>query len=63
MIELDYCIKNNKNVYIKLNENGTPITCVESMKGVFEYSKAMNIIGCLPKTLKRLKRYLTFNQK
>lgn len=51
---MDYCIKNSKNVYIKLNDNGTPITCSESMKGIFEYSKAMNIIGCLPKTLKRL---------
>lgn len=51
---LDYCIKNNKNVYLKLNDNGTPITCVESVKGVFEFSKAKNILGSLPKTLKRL---------
>lgn len=51
---MDYCIKNNKNVYLKLNENGTPVTCVESVKGIFEYSKAKNIIGSLPKTLKRL---------
>lgn len=51
---MDYCIKNNKNVYIKLNDNGTPITCVASVKGTFEYSKAKNILGCLPKTLRRL---------
>lgn len=51
---MDYCIKNNKNVYLKLNEKGTPVTCVGSVKGVFEFSKAKNILGSLPKTLKRL---------
>lgn len=50
---MDYCIKNSNNVYIKLNENGTPVTCVESVKGVFEFSKAKNILACLPKSLKR----------
>lgn len=51
---MDYVIKNHKNVYIKLNQNGTAITCSESEKGLFEESKAKNIIGSLPKTLKRL---------
>lgn len=51
---MDYVIKNHKNVYIKLNQTGTPITCSESEKGIFEESKAKNIISCLPKTLKRL---------
>ena len=54
MIKLDYCIKNNKNVFIKLDNNGFPITCVESVKGIFEYSKARNILDNIPKTLKRL---------
>ena len=54
MIKLDYCIKNNKNVFIKLDNNGSPITCVESVKGIFEYSKARNILDNIPKTLKRL---------
>lgn len=49
-----YCIKNNKNVYIKLNDNGQPVTCVKSIKGSFEYSKAKNILNSLPKSLKRL---------
>lgn len=49
---MDYCIKNNRNVFIKLNENGAPVTCVESVKGVFEFSKAKNILRCLPKTLR-----------
>lgn len=51
---MDYVIKNHKNVYIKLNRNGTAITCPESEKGVFEEFKAKNIIGSLPKALKRL---------
>ena len=51
---MEYVIKNHKNVYIKLNDVGQPITCVEGVKGVFEYSKAKNILDNLPKTLKRL---------
>ena len=54
LIKLDYCIKNNKNVFIKLDNNGSPMTCVESVKGIFEYSKARNILDNIPKTLKRL---------
>lgn len=51
---MDYVIKNNKNVYIKLNQNGTAVTCSESEKGLFEESKAKNIIRSLPKTLRKL---------
>lgn len=51
---MDYVIKNNKNVYIRLNKNGTPITCAEHEKALFEYSKAKNILDGLPKTLRRL---------
>ena len=51
---MDYVIKNHKNVYIKLNDVGQPITCVEGVKGIFEHSKAKNILDNLPKTLKRL---------
>lgn len=51
---MDYVIKNHKNVYIRLNSNGKPVTCAEQQKTLFEYSKAKNILGSLPKTLKRL---------
>lgn len=51
---MDYVIKNHKNLYIKLNQNGTAITCSESERGIFNEFKAKNIIGSLPKTLKRL---------
>lgn len=53
VIILDYAIKNNNNVYIKLGENGSPVTCVESIKGRFEYSKAVNILNNLPKKMKK----------
>ena len=53
LIFLDYCIRNGA-IYIKLNENGAPVTCVESQKGLFEFSKAKNICGSLPKTLKKM---------
>ena len=51
---MDYVIKNNKGVYIRLNQNGLAITCAEHERGLFEYSKAKNIFNGLPKTLKRL---------
>lgn len=47
-------IKNHKNVYIRLNENGRPVTCSEINRGLFEQSKAKNILASLPKTLRRL---------
>lgn len=52
---MDYVIKNHKNVYIRLNENGKAITCGEHDKMLFKYSKAKNIVDNLQKTLKRLK--------
>ena len=51
---MDYVIKNHKNLYIRLNKNGSPVTCAEHEKSLFEYSKAKNILNGLPKTLKRL---------
>lgn len=51
---MDYVIKNHKNVYIRLNENGKPVTCGDGNKGLFEHSKAKNIFKSLPKTLRRL---------
>lgn len=48
-------IRNKKNVYIRLNENGKAVTCTNVEKGLFEYQKAKNILNSLPKTLQRLK--------
>lgn len=51
---MDYVIKNHKNLYIRLNQNGKPVTCAAHERTLFEYSKAKNILDSLPKTLKRL---------
>ena len=51
---MDYVIKNHKNVFIRLNENGKAVTCTEFDKTLFEFSKAKNILNSLPKTLKKL---------
>lgn len=51
---MDYVIKNRKNIYIRLNKNGKPVTCGDGSKGLFEHSKAKNILKSLPKTLRRL---------
>lgn len=52
---MECVIKNRKNVYIRLNSNGCPVTCSESEKTIFDEHKAKNIIGSLPKNLKKLK--------
>lgn len=53
LVILDYIIRNKGGLYVKLNENGTPITCSNSQRGLFEYSKANNICNSLPKQLKK----------
>lgn len=51
---MEYVIKNHKNVYIRLNSNGRPVTCTKHDGELFEFSKAKNIVDSLPKSLKRL---------
>ena len=55
---MDYIIRNKGGLYIKLNENGTPITCNELHKGLFVWSKANNICNSLPKQLKKFKFFV-----
>lgn len=52
---MNYVIRNHKNLYIRLNQNGRPVTCAEHEKALFEQSKAKNILDSLPKTLRKLK--------
>lgn len=51
---MQYMIRNKRNIYIQLDENGTAKTCIEKNKGTFEYSKACNILRSLPKQLKKM---------
>ena len=50
---MDYVIRNNKNLYIKLNKEGAPVSCPEHERTLFEQSKAKNILKGLPKNLRR----------
>lgn len=54
MRTIKYAIKNHKDLYIRLSENGKAATCSKAERDLFEYSKAKNIVNHLPKTLKRL---------
>lgn len=51
-MNVDYIIS-NKDVYVRLDENGKPVTCNKQDVQRFEYSKAYNILENLPKNLKR----------
>lgn len=53
--KVEYVIKNDKNLYIKLSQNGKAETCGKESRQLFKYQKAVNILDGLPKTLKRLK--------
>lgn len=48
-------IKNKKNVYIRLNDDGKAVACTEQDKMLFEESKAKNIIDNLPKPLRKMR--------
>ena len=51
---MDYVITNSsRKLYIKLDENGFPVTCDKRNAQHFEHSKARNILDNLPKTMKR----------
>ena len=58
VIFLNYIIRNKGGLYVRLNENGTPITCSDSQKELFDYSKANNICNSLPKQLKKFKFFV-----
>lgn len=46
------CVVTNDKLYIRLNSEGSPVTCSKSNAQVFEKDKAENIQKNLPKVLK-----------
>ena len=36
---MDYVIKNDRNLYIRLNKQGLPVSCGQSNKGLFTNDK------------------------
>ena len=53
---MDYCliVCPNRNLYLRLGKNGSPITCSKKEAKVFTEKKARNIISRLPKFLKSM---------
>ena len=51
---MDYVIKNNRNCYIRLDDNGTAISCSEAKRDLFNETKARNILKGLPKGLRNM---------
>ena len=58
---MSYCVINNtKGVYIRLNENGVPVTCTKDSATWFQTrNKAKNILNSLPKTLRRFHFFIS----
>jgi hypothetical protein len=51
---VDYVIRNKYgNLFIRLDENGRPVTCCDKDKALMEYCKAKNIVKSLPKNLRK----------
>ena len=51
---MDYeIISSNKRVYIRLDNNGKPVTCNRDDRMRFDRQKARNILSMLPKPLKK----------
>ena len=53
-MKLDYeIVSSNKRVYIRLDNNGKPVTCARDARMRFDRTKARNILNMLPKPLKK----------
>ena len=51
---MDYeIVSSNKRVYIRLDNNGKPVTCARDARMRFDRTKARNILNMLPKPLKK----------
>lgn len=51
---MDYeIVSSNKRVYIRLDNNGKPVTCAQDARMRFDRTKARNILNMLPKPLKK----------
>ena len=51
---MDYVIRNNRGVYIKIDSGGRPVSCNFKDRTLMDRNKARNILNSLPKSLKKL---------
>lgn len=55
---MNYVIRNNKGVYIKIDAGGRPVSCNFKDRTLMDKNKARNVINSLPKSLKKLKFFM-----
>ncbi len=55
---MDYVIRNNRGVYIKIDSGGRPVSCNFKDRTLMDRNKARNILNSLPKSLKKMKFFM-----
>ena len=55
---MDYVIRNNRGVYIKIDAGGRPVSCNFKDRTLMDRNKARNILNSLPKSLKKMKFFM-----
>lgn len=55
---MNYAIRNNKGVYIKIDAGGRPVSCNFKDRTLMDRNKARNILNSLPKSLKKMKFFM-----
>jgi len=50
-----YIVDKNGASYLRLNQHGTPETCIKKNAQVFEEEKALKLLKAIPRTMKRFK--------
>lgn len=51
---MDYVIRNNRGVYIKIDSGGRPVSCNFKDRTLMDRNKARNVLNSLPKSLKKM---------
>ena len=55
---MDYVIRNNRGVYIKIDSGGRPVSCNFKDRTLMDRNKERNILNSLPKSLKKMKFFM-----
>lgn len=55
---MNYVIKNNRGIYIKIDSGGRPVSCNFKDRTLMDRNKARNVLNSLPKSLKKMKFFM-----
>ena len=55
---MDYVIRNNRGVYIKIDSGGRPVSCNFKDRTLMDRNKARNVLNSLPKHMKKMKFFM-----